>query len=83
MITNSGITYKRTIYVNDEIRKAYEIAFRQGRYAMCRELHYVTHQVLTERLLARFKRGSWWSWQTIRNKYVVFTKKIIEHGVIN
>lgn len=75
------MTYKRTIYVNDELQQAYEIAFRQGRNLMCRELDYNTHQVLVERLLTRFKRVSWFSLGKIHNRYIVLTRKVIEEEI--
>ena len=76
-----GLTYKRTIYVNDQERVAYEIAFTQGRNALCKELDYNTYESTFPSLLTRFKKGSWFSWLTIRNRYIVLTRKIIKEEV--
>ena len=76
-----GLTYKRTIYVNDQERVAYEIAFTQGRNALCRVIDYDTYERVHTSLLTRFKKASWFSWGKIRNRYIVLTRKVIEEEI--
>lgn len=76
-----GVTYKRVIYVNDQERIAYEIAFKMGRNALCKLIDYTTYESTPPSLFTRFKKRSWFSWRTISNRYIVLTRKIIEEAV--
>ena len=76
-----GLTYKRTIYVNDQERIAYELAFTQGRNALCRAIDYDTYESEHTSLLTRFKKVSWFSWGKIHNRYIVLTRKVIEEEI--